>query len=74
MDTINHLIRLNPQIQLETKECDYELGYYTFDSLQDIETTELSQNTKNQCYWWNISYPQWQLHLSLTNEELQKLQ
>ena len=42
---MNHLIKFDLQIQLEP-ESGYEFCYYTFDSLPQIETNELSRNTE----------------------------
>ena len=41
-----HLIKSDPQVQLEPEESVYEFGYYTFDILPDMENKEQSKNTE----------------------------
>ena len=40
-DTMSRLIEIDPQIQQEPEPEGYEFGYYVFDSLPDIEVTDI---------------------------------
>ena len=40
-DTMSRLVEIDPQIQPEPEPEGYELGYYTFDALPNIEITSI---------------------------------
>ena len=43
-DTMNHLINIDPQIQLKPEPEGHEFGYYTFDSLPALEVQDVQMS------------------------------
>ena len=74
-DTMSRLIEIDPQVQQEPEPEGYEFGYYVFDSLPDIEVTDIKLiiNSITNIETKNTSGHDFQ-DFPIDNDVLQKLQ
>ena len=47
VDTMSHLIEIDPQIQSEPEPEGYEFGYYTFDQLPTLEVHNIQMSSQD---------------------------